>query len=143
MEIFGNRGTTHNWFNSYLRNRKHYTVLHKALSSYANVNIGVPQGSILCPIQFILNINYITQCSNKSIFLLYADNATIFVKGDDISELETTVRPELEHLSGWIKSNRVHVHTDKTHCMTSHSMMTRALHLNIEIKINQYGRLGK
>ena len=133
LKTFGIRGPAHSWFISYLNNRKQYTVFNKINSSYSRVNTGVPQGSILGPILFLLYINDISRCSNVLNFLLYADDTNLFVKGDNVRDLETIVNTELNFFSEWVKSNKLILNLEKTHFMISHTIMSQPPHLNIKI----------
>ena len=77
VEYMGLRGITLKWVASYLNNRKQYVSFLNENSSYADVVCGVPQGSILGPLLFILYINDICNISNYFGFTLFADDTTI------------------------------------------------------------------
>ncbi len=85
----------------YLSNRQQYTVFNNESSSYNRLNSGVPQGSIL----FLIYINYITRCTTKLNFLLFADDTNIFAAGADINELENRFNTELYRVANWLKCN--------------------------------------
>ena len=91
---YGIRGSSHKWFESYLSNRKQYTCYGNMSSPYNNCTCGVPQGSILGPILFLLYINDITRCSSQLKFLLYADDTTIFVQGNNLENITQTLNEE-------------------------------------------------
>lgn len=84
---YGIRGKAHSWFRSYLLNRKQYTSFNNTSSSCNVISCGVPQGSILGPVLFLLYINDITRCTDKVKFLLYADDTTIFIQGSNLHNI--------------------------------------------------------
>jgi len=75
--FYGIRGVGQDWFKSYLSNRKQCVCLNNTCSSYKSVVCGVPQGSILGPLLFILYVNDIVNCSNILYFTLFADDTNM------------------------------------------------------------------
>lgn len=134
--VYGIRGPAFKWFQSYLSQRKQYVVYGNKTSSQRPISCGVPQGSILGPVLFLIYINDITRSSDKLNFLLFADDTTIFIQGQDIFELRDTVNRELLHVSNWLKSNKLTLNISKTHFMVSHTNMMRPP--DIEIKIDNH-----
>ena len=96
LEHYGIRGTCKDWFASYLTNRFQYTEIHRQKSTYLNINTGVPQGSILWPILFLIYVNDINNCSN--IILCFADDTTAYKSGPNIEDLISNVNIQLELL---------------------------------------------
>ena len=78
LQCYGVRGSACNWFVSYLQNRKQYVEYNKTESDYKEISCGVPQGSILGPILFILYINDIEHVSDIIKPLLFADDMSLF-----------------------------------------------------------------
>ena len=78
LDYYGVRGSPLLWFKSYLNNRQQYTDINGTLSNVDAIKWGVPQGSILGPLLFILYINDIVHSSNILKFTLFADDTTIF-----------------------------------------------------------------
>ena len=74
LECYGIRGIALQWFRSYLTNRKQYVVYNNINSNLRDITCGVPQGSILGPLLFLLYINDITNASTKLFPILYADD---------------------------------------------------------------------
>ena len=68
-----------------------------------SIRDGVPQGSVLDPILFLLFINDIVRCSNKLEFILYADDTTLVLRDEDLSNIQNTVNEELLKISQWIR----------------------------------------
>ena len=105
LNTYGIRGPAYKWFNSYLADRKQFTVINETTSSYNNISCGVPQGSILGPLLFLIYINDITLCTKKLNFILFADDTNIFLQGRDLICLQNTMNTELQHVVSWLKSN--------------------------------------
>jgi hypothetical protein len=117
LEFYGVRGVSLDWFRSYLCNRQQCVFLNGALSKFGKVTCGVPQGSVLGPLLFILYINDIVQCSNILKFILFADDTNLFYKNKDLSQLELVVNIELSKLSEWFRANKLSLNVLKTNFM--------------------------
>ena len=113
LEHYGIRGTCKDWFASYLTNRFQYTEIHGEQSTYLNINTGVPQGSILGPILFLIYVNDIKNCSNLNI-LCFADDTTAYKSGPNIEDLITDVNIQLELLYTWLCCNKLSLNINKT-----------------------------
>ena len=97
---------------SYLSDREQCVV--NVMSTNKQITCGVPQGSILGPILFLIYINDIYRCSAKLQFILFADDTTIVYVGNDWSEVSTVVNQELSILSNWFKVNQLSLNLTKT-----------------------------
>jgi retron-type reverse transcriptase len=85
--VCGIRGTAYNWFKSYLSERKQYTVIENNASTVSSLALGVPQGSILGPLLFLIYVNDIKYACTHAYLKLFADDSNVFVKGQNLSDL--------------------------------------------------------
>ena len=105
------------FFNSYLTDRTQQVHIGNVHSKQQPVNFGVPQGSILGPLLFILYINdfplYLKNCETD----LYADDTTIHASGKNIDVIQKKVQEDLERVEMWCKHNQMFINTTKTKYM--------------------------
>ena len=118
-----------------MTNRSQYVLFNGIKSDIRDVTCGVPQGSILGPLLFILYINDFSGVSDKLFYVLFADDTNVFLSGKDINILIDTIQFELTKLHDWLLANKLTLNIAKTHFMIFH----RARHKNhsINIKINK------
>ena len=83
LQYYGIRGVAWNWFSSYLENRKQFVSVNNYNSSVMVINYGVPQGSVLGPLLFLLYINDIPYADSAAILNLFADDTSLFVFDKD------------------------------------------------------------
>ena len=84
------------------------------------INCGVPQGSVLRPLLFLLYINDLPNISNVLDFYLFADDTNIYYESDSIQDLEKTINKELHKLYLWLNINRLSLNIDKTNYIIFH-----------------------
>ncbi len=117
LHHYGFRGVYYNWFANYLTNRKQYVSYNHVVSSNENVLCGVPQGSILGPLLFILYMNDICSTSRVLSFILFADDTTLFYSDDDTTKLSKIMNDELNEIVNWFKCNKLSLNPAKTNFM--------------------------
>ena len=124
----GFRGIVLEWFKNYLTNRTQYVAFNNCTSNPGNIICGVPQGSILGPLLFILYVNDITYTSNMLEFILFADDTTILYSHKDINSKINVVNKELQEVNNWFKANKLSINASKTNFMilgTPHMTSTK------------------
>ena len=114
LNYYGFRGILNQWFSSYLSNRTQTTEIGSHISSKLNMNCGVPQGSVLGPLLFLLYINDIQYCLSKLQFFLFADDNDALYAHKDLKTLELTVNAELHNLYNWLTSNALSMSIKKS-----------------------------
>ena len=117
---YGIRGTLWYWYKSYLENRKQYVCSSDISSVTLSITHGVPQGSILGPLLFILYINDLAGVSEKLFTILFADDTTILIEGTQVNSMITSLNSELAKLTDWLKANKLSINVSKTHYMVFH-----------------------
>ena len=110
----GVRGTAFNWFKDYLSNRKQYTCVGNVNSSLSDIVCGVPQGSVLGPLLFLLYINDIANASSITKPRIFADDTNLFVRDKNFMQLNTSCNTEIEKINCWMIANKLSVNIDKT-----------------------------
>ena len=114
LELYGIRGIPLNWFRSFLGNRDCFISITNINSERKLINIGVPQGSILGPILFLVYINDLPNISNLFHATLYADDTTISVSDQNATSLINNTNFVLEKIDNWSIANRLTINTSKT-----------------------------
>ena len=98
---YGIRGTLWNWFKSYLENSKQYVCYSDILSVTLSIIHGVPLGSILGPLLFLLYINDLAGVSEKLFTILFADDTTILIEGTQVNSMISSLNSELAKLTDY------------------------------------------
>ena len=107
LSMYGIRGNALSWFQSYLDNRKQFVSYNGAKSDIKTVKCGVPQGSILGPLLFLLYINDLADICSQSFPILFADDTNLFNHSKDLSSLQMSLNKELAEISKWLKVNKL------------------------------------
>jgi hypothetical protein len=132
----GIRGVELSWFRNYLTGRKQFVFINGVSSNLLNILIGVPQGSILGPLLFLIYINDLPLCSQLS-SLLFADDAALIAKHKDLNVLVNFVNTEFKKVCHFFRFNKLSLHFDKTKfILYSHSPEIARSNVNIVIDNN-------
>jgi len=114
LYYYGIRGVSYEWFKSYLSNRYQYVHFNGYSSSRLPITCGVPQGSILGPLLFLIYINDICHVAKKSHLILFADDTNIFVADHNLNNLICNINYELQLISEWFQVNKLSLNVNKT-----------------------------
>ena len=136
LEYYGIRGNLLNWFRSYLTGRQQCVCINGTTSSYLDISCGVPQGSVLGPLLFLLYINDLPNISKILDFFLFADDTNIFYKSKSLATLQKKLNKELRKLYLWLNINRLSLNIDKTNFIVFHPY-NKPIHERITLLINK------
>ena len=119
LSHYGNRGVSNDWFKSYLSNCRQYVSIneYKSINGYdsglAAINCGVPQGSVLGPLLFLLYINKLNQAIKFCKVHHFADDTNLLCLGNSIKKLNKLVSADLKHLANWLNANQISLNVKK------------------------------
>ena len=106
LENYGVNGNNLRWFQSYLKNRKQYLNFNNKITASSQITCGVPQGSILGPLFFLIYINDLNNASGILDPTMFADDTNLFYSHKNIHQLFAKVNEELEKIGDWFKSKQ-------------------------------------
>ena len=121
LEHNGIRGTALKWFTSYLADRQQYVSVNGHCSNYLNITCGVPQGSFLGPLLFLIYINDLPNSTKVLTFYLFADDTNIYFESSDLILLQKTINKHLRRVKKWLDANKLALNLDKTNFVLFHS----------------------
>ena len=113
LNIYGIRGIVNKWFENYLTGRKQYVSLDDSNSTMQSINCGVPQGSILGPLLYLIYVNDIQYACTGNI-LSFADDTTLYLSNSNINTLYKDANMHINNLFIWFCSNKLSLNANKT-----------------------------
>ena len=134
LEYYGIRGVALKWFESYLSNRSQFVTYNGEKSSKKNIICGVPQGSILGPLLFLIYINDSSNVCEFMMPLLFADDTNLFNSGKEFNRVQLEIENDLMRISEWLKINKLSLNIKKTQFMIFTNK--NASKPNIDLKID-------
>ena len=114
LNYYGFRGIINQWFSSYLIYRTQTTEINSHISDKEVVSCGVPQGSVLGPLLFLLYVGDIQYCSRKLKFFLFADDTNVLYSHENLKTYELIVNIELNNLFNWLTANKLTLNRNKS-----------------------------
>ena len=140
LNYYGVNGTALQWFKSYLSDRSQYVQFDEICSKTLPIHTGVPQGSILGPLLFIIYVNDLCLASPKFESILYADDTTLINSlcvfntddKDNLNSISDTMNHELKKVHDWLSANKLSLNVSKTKFMIFHFPQRK---LNFEINL--------
>ena len=130
---YGIRGLAFAWFKSYLNGRTQRVRVGDAFSQFEAIGSGVPQGSILCPILFLIYINDLPNVCIDCDFTLYADDATLMITDHDYTAMVDRANADLTLVREWTVDNRLTLNAEKTSAMLFTNRSTNGSHSLISL----------
>lgn len=133
LQNYGILGKENDWFRSYLLDRSQITNFMGCSSTSRTNNLGVPQGSVLGPLLFIVYINDIMKSVKYCTVNLFADDTLMYVSGKNITEVVEKVNEDLKSLQVWLNQNKLKLNTEKTNYMF---ITNKVIKEDFELKVN-------
>ena len=136
LEHYGFRNTAQKWFHSYLTGRQQYVFANGNKSNKANISHGIPQGSVIGPILFLI---YINDLPNVTSFFtnLFADDTTFSKSSQDYENLVNECNTELGKAQKWFNSNKLSLNVSKTKFMVFRNSKNKPNFESFKIKIGE------
>ena len=135
LKYYGIRGPAHQWFSSYLSSRKQKVNVEGVSSNFLDITCGVPQGSILGPLLFLLYINDMNKSVKHSCVYHFADDTNLLYKNKDPKKLRKNINSDLKDIFTWLCANRLSLNVSKTEFIVF-KPPKKSLHQRITLKLN-------
>jgi hypothetical protein len=152
LSYYGLQGLSVKLMENYLDNRFQYVTFGETNSDLLNIRTGVPQGSILGPLLFIVYLNDVIEACDMFTPVIYADDTSLFaileVFGQNQQGIDLNMNNELASISNWFKANRLSINGSKTKAMIFHTVNRYVTYPNLQLDgvniqfVNEFNYLG-
>lgn len=133
LQCLGIRGSMLDIIKSYVLDRKQYTHLNEINSNVKNVQTGVPQGSVLGPLLYLIYVLSLNKAGLKATYFTYADDTILVYHSENLANLEAAVNTDLRKYYLWLLNNKLKINCDKTVFMLFKQKNKAVFDLNIKI----------
>ena len=138
LEYYGVRGVAKDWFCSYLSNRKQFVSVGNYKFEMSSIACGVPQGSVLGSLLFLLYINDFNSSAEGIKFHLFADDSNLFYSHKNLHSLEEKLNHELININEWLRANKLSLNVEKSNFVIFHPHQKK-VPFSVNLKIcNKY-----
>lgn len=148
LQNMGFRGKCHELLNSYSTRRRQQTYVNGVTSDEASVEVGIAQGSVLGPLQYLLHVQSLKYAGLRVKYYKYCDDTVLIFSGVNKIELEQDINSDLERYYQWLCYNKLTINVEKTVYMVLHQVGKNQIDPIIKIndcvlkKVKQYKYLG-
>ena len=136
LGAIGANSQTVNWFNSYLTSRSQYVQVSDVSSNQRDVLCGVPQGSIIGPLLFIVYVNDMSNAVKCDLYL-YADDSALIISGKSLTEIEKLLSDNMSLVSQWLIDNKLSLHLGKTESILFASKRKSKDKIKLQVTCNE------
>jgi len=136
LNYYGIRGVMLNWITNYLLDRKQFTVVNNVSSVMGRISCGVPQGSVLGPLLFLVYMNDIKHAVPDSDIKLFADDTNVFIFGSNYEILQCKANICLKNLELWFIANKLSLNLEKTCYTVFNSSIKSKTDVSLSLVIN-------
>ena len=143
LNHYGIRGKMNDWFRSYLTNRKQCVSILGYVSSYKTIDYGVPQGSVLGPLLFLLYINDLNKSIKHSDTTHYADDTHLLNISDSFFSMQAKLNQDLKGLYRWLLANKISLNAAKTELIVFRKPLQKIPPIRLKINGNRIAQTNK
>ena len=127
MDHYGIRGIVLDWIYSYLSEQKQHVSVNGHISDHLDISYGVPQGSVLGPLLFLIYLNDLPNVSKLLSFYLFADDTNIYFEATDLASLQKIMNRELKYVKKWLDANKLSLNIETTSFVLFHSAVKKIM----------------
>ena len=135
LEHYGIRGVCNSWFKSYLSNRSQFVSVSGFDSSPLPIIHGVPQGSVLGPLLFLIYINDLHSAIKSCLVHHFADDTNLLLFDKSLKSLQKKINIDLKLLCHWLNANKISLNSKKTEYLLFRNKK-KVLNFNLKLKLN-------